>query len=127
MFFSSTGPAYSAGVHLSGEFTKFKNHTEFNLTCFSCWTPHMKSVTFFVNDVLKDSISYNNEKCYHRRKLCKPAECTCSDGGSRFTWSFDDDSSIIVFACEMRFIDEETSTVLVQTATLLYNDTGKYK
>lgn len=114
----------SADIHLSGEITEMKENNMFKLTCFSCWIPVIKSVHFFVNDVLVDNIRYSDEGCYHKRKICSPTECSCSPKGNNFTWSFISDQKCIKFSCEMRFKDEETSLLSFQKAQLVFNNTG---
>lgn len=98
----------------------------FKITCFSCWVPDTESANFFVNDVLEESIRYNDGNCYRKRDLCSLSECTCSDEGNNFTWYFISDLSFIKISCELRFTDEETSTHSIQTANIVYNESGTY-
>ncbi|XP_052062003.1 uncharacterized protein LOC127702043 [Mytilus californianus] len=116
------GTIYSADIHLSGEIMKKTTKNKFTLTCYSCWLPATESVNFFVNGGLEDSVRYKDGKCYKKRKLCSPSECTCSNEGNKFTWSFLSDLSFLEFSCEMRFKDEKTSTFSIQTANLSYNE-----
>lgn len=73
-----------------------------------------------------DTVRYSDGKCYHKRKICNSKECTCSMEGNNFTLSIKSDLSFMDFSCEMRFRDEDTSKLTIQTAHLIFNETGKY-
>lgn len=120
---SSKGTIYSTDLHLSGEIIETKEYKKFNLTCFSCWIPHMRSVYFFVNGVLEDNLQVSGGKCYNKREMCNLTECTCSMEGNDFTWSYTSDLSYLEFSCEMRFKDLETLQLSFETAHLIYYET----
>lgn len=88
--------------------------------------PYEESADFYINDVQIDAVRYSDGKCYHKRKLCDPIECTCSMEGNNFTLSMSSGLSFMEFSCEMRFKDEATGKLSVQTAHLIFNETGKY-
>lgn len=115
---------YSANINLSGEITETKESFMFKLTCFSCWIPVMKSVHFFVNDVLVDNVRHTEDGCYHKRKMCSLTECSCSSKGNNYTWSYISNKTYLKFSCEMRFKDLKTSLLSFQRANLIFNNTG---
>lgn len=113
-----------ANVYLTGEVMKMEEHITFKLTCRSCLIPFANSVYFYVNGLLEDNVRYSGGNCYHKKNICVPTECSCSKKGNIFKWSFTSHHSDLEFSCEMRFIDVETSQLSIQTAILVFNESG---
>lgn len=113
-------------VKMYGEIWKTKDNNGFKLACYSCWKPNVEGVDFYVNDMLEDSIRYNDGLCYHKRNLCRPETCTCLSRGKSFTWNYTSDLSYIQFSCEMRFKDLSQSTIIGYKTDLIYNGSGNY-
>lgn len=109
--------------------TRLKNNdSEFIvLNCSSEIQSIGHSAEFIVNGLTVEHISFHDNKCYNRKmEECLIENCQCIQNDNLYIYEYKVEllSTKPILGCQMRFIENETSSIIKAVTSLRFNGTG---